>query len=356
MATKEVELLGDAIEGTEKEIFSEAVDGKEVETEEQPDRSLEAMDEVEETEAADEGDEGDAEGDEPDAEQARDDKGKFAAKDDASDKGDKPEAGEQREEKPRKGDPSVPLKAERQQRQVLATELENERRERATERESFKTEFAKLEGRLDQMLRTQQQPQQPKVDAPKKEKPDVFTDPEGHDKWVTDQIAEARSAAENAFTERLINASMADAHEKHGKSFETAFAAVSGLDRSNPANNAVLRTIREAPNPGAALMRWHQQQETLREVGGDPTAYRQKIAEETKSQLLKDPEFRKQLLAEMRDEAGGSANGGRPKTIIRNPASLNGAAGRGDQQIDPRAYDNSEGAVFESVFTTDAQR
>lgn len=359
MAVKEVDLLGEAIAGTEAEIFGEAVNGTEVETgdESEADRSLETMDE-DETSDADEGEEGDAageegEGDEPeaDAKPNRDDKtGKFAAKDDASPDA-KPEGDDKG--KGRSGDPTIALRDERQQRQVLKAELDKEREERAKERESFKTDFAKLEGRLDQVLRAQPQPAAPKADAPKPEKPDKFVDPEGYDKWVEDQIAQSRTEAEKAFTERFINASMADAHEKHQEKFEAAFEAAKKLDRSNPANVAVLRSIREAPNPGAKLMRWYGEQETLREVGSDPAAFKQKIADETRAALIKDPEFRKQLLADMQAEARGGSNGGnngKPRTVIRTPPSLNGAAGRGESQLDPRTYDNSERTVFESAF------
>lgn len=353
MATKEVDLLGEAIAGTEAEIFGEAVNDKEVETGEgeEPDRSLEAMDEVEEADSEAEGDgDGefeDGEGEKPETKPNRDDEGKFAAKADVS-KDAKTEGDGKQGDKPaeRRGDPQVPLSAERQRRQNLETELEKERRERATERDSFKSEFAKLEGRLDQVLRTQQPPA-PKAEEPKNEKPDKFVDPDGYDKWVEDQITARVSTAVQGINDRFINASMAAAHEKHEKAFETAFSAVSALDRSNPANSAVLRNIREAPNPGAALMHWHTQQETLREVGGDPAAYRQKIADDIKS----DPEFRKQLMEELKAEArGGGANGSRPRNIIRNVPSLNGAAGRGDSQVDPRAFDNSEGGVFASAF------
>lgn len=353
MATKEVDLLGEAIAGTEAEIFGEAVDGKEVETgdEGEADRSLETMDEVGDTADGDEGEEGDdadGEGDgKPEAEaKSRDDKGKFAAKDDESKTGE----GEQQE---RKGNPAVALREERQQRQVLKAELDKEREERAKERESYKTDFAKLEGRLDQVLRVQPQQAAPKVDAPKTERPDKFVDPDGYDKWVEEQIAQSRTEAEKTFTERFINASMSDAHEKHGEAFDAAFKVVSALDRSNPTNVAVLRDIRNAPNPGAALMRWHRQQETLREVGSDPAAFKQKIADETRAALINDPEFRKQLLADMQAEARGGSNGsnnGRPRTLIRTPPSLNGAAGRGESQLDPRTYDNSERATFDSAF------
>lgn len=348
MAETEVDLLGDAVAGTEKEIFGEAVNGVETEDEagEQPDRSLEAMDEVEETEPeADGEEEGEGEGEQP--EQPRDKKGQFTAAEEKSGAEDKPEAGEQRE---RKGNPAVALREERTRRQAAEAEAARIAGERDKTLADMK---AQLELTLREIAALKQAPvQQPKVEEPQKTKPDKFADPDGYDKWVEDQIASARTATEQAVTERFINASMADAHEKHGETFEKAFQTVSSLDRSNPANNAVLRTIREAPNPGAALMRWYRQQETLREVGPDPTAYVNRKVEEALAAKMKDPEFRKQMLADMQAEArGGSApNGGRPRTIIRTPPSLNGAAGRGESQIDPRVYDNSEKGVFESAF------
>lgn len=349
MAAREVDLLGEAIAGTEAEIFGEAVDGAEVETgDDEADRSLEAMDEVEDAADTDEGEDGDAEGEDEaegdklkaEAKPDRDDKGKFAAT------AEKPEAGDEQPE--RKGNPAVALREERQQRQVLKAELDKERQERAAERDSYKSDFAKLEGRLDQVLRTQQ-PVAQKAETPKSEAPDIFTDPDGYRKWSEDQIQAAVSAVESRTTERFINASLADAHDKHGEAFDTAFKTVSALDRSNPANVAVLRNIREAPNPGAALMRWHTQQEALREVGTDLPGYRQKIVDDTRAALVNDPEFRKQILADLKAEAGGS-NGGKARTIIRTPPSLNGAAGRGESQLNPRTYDNSERATFDSAF------
>lgn len=356
MATKEVDLLGEAIAGTEAEIFGEAVNGAEVEAGEgeEPDRSLEAMDEVEEADSEAEGDgDGefeDGEGEKPETKPNRDDEGKFAAKADVS-KDAKADGDGKQGDKPaeRRGDPQVPLSAERQRRQNLETELEKERRERETERTSFKTEFAKLEGRLDQVLRTQQPPA-PKAEEAKTDEPDMFVDPEGHKQWIKDQIKQGVTAVKQEFSDLRINASMADAHEKHGKTFETAFSAVSALDQSNPANSAVLRSIREAPNPGAKLMAWHREQETLREVGPDPVAYVNRKVEEALAEKMKDPEFRKTMLADMQAEARGGTNGNRPRNIIRNVPSLNGAAGRGDSQVDPRAFDNSEGGVFASAF------
>lgn len=350
MAEKEVEILGDAIAGTEAEIFGEAVDGVETDVEigEEPDRSLEAMDEAPGAEDADEGDdEGEADGEKPSDEPTRDDKGKFAAKDEVADKAAKPEVGEQDE---RRGNPAVALREERSRRQVAEAEVTRI----AGERDKTLADVnAKLELALREIATIKQAPaQQPKTEEPKT-KPDIFTDPEGYNKWVEEQIAGARTAAEQGFTERLINASMSDAHEKHGKAFETAFQAVTSLNRSDPAQAAVVRSIREAPNPGVALMRWHQQQETLREVGTDPQAYVSRKVEEALAAKMKDPEFRKQMLADMQAEARGNSapNSGKPRTLIRTPPSLNGAAGRGEQQLDPRVYDNSEAGVFDSAFS-----
>ena len=51
-------------------------------------------------------------------------------------------------------------------------------------------------------------------------------------------------------------------------------------------------------------MTWHHNQETLREVGNDPAKFKEGIAKATRESLMKDPEFRKQLIAELRAEAG----------------------------------------------------
>src|SRR5581483_3221866 len=101
-----------------------------------------------------------------------------------------------------------------------------------------------------------------------------------------------------------------------------------------------------SPNPGEALVSWHKRSATLAEVGDDPAAYRERVAKETREALLKDPEFRKQLLADMRGEAG-VGDDGRPRTQVRLPKSLNGAQGSnvGAGRIDPNASDSSEQGI-----------
>ena len=104
-----------------------------------------------------------------------------------------------------------------------------------------------------------------------------------------------------------------------------------------------------SPNPGEALVSWHKRNEALREVGDDPSAYKAKIAEETRQALANDPEFRKQLLEGLRAEAE-TGDGGKPRTVTRLPASLNRAAGGNHLRSDLADGDNSNTAIFDSIF------
>ena len=90
-------------------------------------------------------------------------------------------------------------------------------------------------------------------------------------------------------------------------------------------------------------MRWHGEQQILREAGGDPSAYKQRVAKE----IMSDPEFRKQIIQEMRGEAE-RGDGGRPRTSTRLPKSLNGASGGGSvRNADPELYNDSDRSAFE---------
>lgn len=89
-------------------------------------------------------------------------------------------------------------------------------------------------------------------------------------------------------------------------------------------------------------MRWNGEQQILRQAGGDPSAYKQSVAKE----LMSDPDFRRQMLAEMRGEAE-RGDGGRPRTSTRLPRSLNGASGGGSgQRGDPDLNDPSDASAF----------
>jgi hypothetical protein len=358
-------LLDEAIKGTEGEIFGAAFgqDGN-VDHSDEADTSLEEMDETpSETDGAEEAEteegddaeqdaeaEDDSEGAEDEGEgdktpKAVDDRdketGRFKAKD-----------GEQDTERPRKGDTTVPLRAERAKRAELEKELQDER----TARKADTDRLSRLEGQLDAILKGQAQARPAPKDDPKAEdqEPDIFAAPDEWKAWNKRQNDATATSLRQDFENRIIEQSFGAAHEKHGKDFETAYGALTKLDATNPTHRAIVAGIRKAPNPGSELMRWHKRQSTLQAMGDDPDAYIQAQVEK----MLTDPETRKKLTARLRAEAAGGDEGeGEQRTqqrqvrnVIRTPRSLNSDVGRASRTNDNDAMDGSEQAIFASAW------
>lgn len=346
------DLLSHAVAATEREIAASVFDNTAVPLDDTGDRSLEEMaddlDPIEEpetkveAEAAKTADEAKTET-EGDKDQPRDDKGKFVKAIEEPKKDTEPPAKEAR---------TVPLGTltdERQKRQAA----EQERDALKADRDADRKAMADLNAKLDLMLRTQQQPPQPQQQQPQKteEPPDVFTDPKGYAEYLKQGYQAELQARDQAIREMRGETSLQIARLRHGEVLDKALAAATALDRSNPDNQRQLAMFRDSPNPGEAVVSWHKQQEAIRRMGGDPDAYDAKVREETKTQLMADPEFRKQLLADMHAQASG-ANGGSPRNVVRPPGnmpkSLNSATGGGSaNNADHDLYDNSERSVAE---------
>lgn len=352
----EDKLLGQAVANTELEIFRSAMDQADPDEAEEGDRSVEEMGEglegqheAEVAEDGDEAEEDDAEADEGGEEEVEDKAVKPEPKADA-----KPEV-QDRDDKG-KFVPRARLNEEATKRR----EVEDARK---ADQDRHSAELAALNKRLDDLLAVRAAPQpapvakvEPAAPAPK---PDMFTDPEGYEKWV---LAEARSnaAAEmgKVVTERFVTASMADAHEQHGDEFVKAYENLTGInpvtqqvvrqiDRTDPVRQGEINRIISAPNPGRALMKWQQQQATLARVGSDPAKFEQDIRTAEAARLKADPEFRKELLAALTAEAA-QGNNGRPRTVTRFPKSLSDAAGgQSAQTRDPSEFDSSEESAFD---------
>ncbi len=352
----EDKLLGQAVANTESEIFRSAMDMSEPDEAEEGDRSAEEMGEGLEGQheaslAEDESDE--AEGKEGDAEADTDGEEEPEAKEPKADT--KPEA--QRDDKGQFV-PRSRLKEETDKRR----EVEDGRK---ADQDRHAAEIAALNRRLDDMLARPAQPAPvaAKVDpAAPVVKPDMFTDPDKYEQWVLDQ-ARTNAAQEmgKVVTERFVTASMADAHETHGDEFVKAYENLTGInpvtqqvvrqiDRTDPVRMGEINRIISAPNPGRALMKWQGQQATLARVGSDPAKFEESIRNETREALMKDPEFRKQILADLKSEAA-SADNGRPRTVTRFPKSLTDVSGGQSAQLrNPSDYDDSEAGAFEGVW------
>jgi len=352
MADTEQDILSDAIIGTNKEIFAEAFGKEDLTLDESGDRSRETMGEGLEGQHEpdeDEPDEDEAEGEgEPDKVKA-----KAETTTEAKPKA-KPEPEPEVEEDSKGRVPSrilrertATLKAAETERDALKVRLEAAEAESQRKIDALRAEFLTA-------LRQQLRPDQPKpVDPPKPDAPpDLFENPTAFAEFLRNGVKSELAAMQQQMREDRINASMESAKSRHGETFVKAFTALQTVARDgSPDGRALAMRLTASPNPGEAVVAWHKRTETLREVGDDPAAYKARIAEDTRKALMEDPEFRKQLLEDLRAEAM-TGDDGRPRTQTRLPASLNRAAGgntRAPNDLD--AFDGSESAIFGSAFT-----
>ena len=149
--------------------------------------------------------------------------------------------------------------------------------------------------------------QPPPAAVEKPAKPDPLLDPDGYAKAVRDEVRE------EILTERR-ESSMAAAHGKYKTEFEEAYQAATKV--VDPALKARMQASRD---PGETLIQWHRERKAQDEIGGDLTAYKQRLREEA----LKDPEFRKQAMEAWRSDAQTQQNG-RPNVAL--PPTLSGAS------------------------------
>src|SRR5262249_12961610 len=196
-------------------------------------------------------------------------------------------------------------------------------------------ELAAANARFDRLLASQpvQQPQQQRSAAP--QTPDPVLDPDGYGQYL-------RAQNEQFYAIKRTEETFAEQHETLGKEFEAAYIELQKLNPENPADRAIGNRIYTSPNPGKALMRWHREQAALREMGGDPAAYRTRLRDE----LINDPDVVKAVLARVREQ-GDSGRPGAPRNVTRLPPSLNRARGGASGKEVLTAADNTDEAVFD---------
>lgn len=222
--------------------------------------------------------------------------------------------------------PPIPPKPEWRMR-------EDAERARAAEADlaNERAEKAALRQRLEALERAGK-PEAKQVEKPAK--PDPLLDPNGYAKAVHDEIRQELLAERR-------EESLQRARETNQKDFDEAFlAAQKAFD---PALAAKMQASRD---PGKALLEWHRENKTRQEIGGDLTAYNQRIREAA----LKDPEFRKTAIAAWQADAQPQSNG-RPRVEL--PPSLNGAS-RSNAALRASQADVSDDALWDEATTTTA--
>jgi hypothetical protein len=339
--------INSALAATEDEIFNAAMGQEELEND--GDRSLEDMGEGLEGEQLDEEDE-DAEQEEQedligDARTDTDvDEGEGEEGEEGEAEGELPLAAEGEQQPPARGEARVPSARLRE---------EGDRARRAEESLArMERENAEMRGRLDELSRHVTQPrptQQPVVTPPK---PDMFSDPEGYERWLMDRQAEYTQTAVNEALradrtqreqrdQQRVNVSLQQAAiGERSFEFHAAFQALTSQDPRNPAAQQTAYRIMQSADPAAALFDWWE------ENGG--REHREQLLEALLPEDLREP-----VLNRIR----GGQPAPRRQQQPRHEApqrrgfmpSLNSARGGGRQQVqDPDlTLDGSEAAIFE---------
>ncbi|HEX2655349.1 MAG TPA: hypothetical protein VHN11_17085 [Xanthobacteraceae bacterium] len=301
MGTTEVELLDDAIAGTESEILGSVMDHAPP-SRGDLDHSPEAISEGAELSIAQ---------NEPAEASHRDAKARGA------------EGAEARVDQPAPHHrvPVAELQSERQKRQAAEAE-----------RDAAQVQLSELARRLDVIDQQRRSAAQQASTQPQ----DLLADPNRF-------VSELMGGLNQKLSEVKLETSLQIAAANHRDTFSKAYEAM--LSAGHSGDRGTVHRILAATNPGEALVRWYRERETLREIGTDPQAW----FEQKLEARLNDPQFLAQAMQRARGQAMGGA-GGRPNTMTRMPPSLNRATGSGSQTADPNLFDGSEHATFSYAF------
>jgi hypothetical protein len=200
-------------------------------------------------------------------------------------------------------------------------------REINEEKRALQAERDALLAERQQWQRQQPTPQTQREPA-KVERPDPLLDPDGYASFVREEIRQ------EALAERREE-SLQRAAETHPAEFQEAYtAAQKAVD---PALRARMQNSRD---PGKTLLEWHRETKTRQEIGGDLTAYKQRLRDEA----LKDPEFRKAAMEAWRADAPSN---GKPRVEL--PPSMSSAS-RSNAMLRGSANDDvSDAELFKEL-------
>lgn len=158
--------------------------------------------------------------------------------------------------------------------------------------------------------------QQPRNDEPP---PDFFADP---DAALTHRLSPFENRLNTVAQTMTLRASKAENIAAHGREAVTKMEAAIGEamasgDQEMPALRAAML---QSDDPVGVAMSWYQRRSVLNEVGSDPAAYRQKLRDELKAEIL----------AELKPEQGNPpANNGQGAPVM--PTNLAGARNVGSR-------------------------
>jgi hypothetical protein len=181
-------------------------------------------------------------------------------------------------------------------------------------------------------------PQQPPPKAP-----DLFENPSAYVQNEVrpyfDQISQRMQLQAEAFSQQM--AMTAHGAEKVAAAKQ---ALTEGMHRGDPNVRAIWEQAMQSAHPYDVITRWHLNNETMKEVGGDLTAYRKKILEEAKM----DPDYQRQVIEASK---GGATHVARPPTSVQSSVpkipSLGNVGAGGDTEV----QEPSDEQLFRAAIT-----
>jgi hypothetical protein len=159
--------------------------------------------------------------------------------------------------------PSAPPTLEQEPPQVPVQALQDERRRRQAAEAELQRRMAAYEQHFAQQ------------EAPRR--PDVFENPDGAFDYVQQQF-------EQRLTRTRLDMSVAMAKTQY-PDYETAEAAFVEAVHANP---TLYEQMLQDPHPAGFAYRVGTQVQALRDIGGDPNAYRQKLRQEIEAEVRRE--------------------------------------------------------------------
>lgn len=191
---------------------------------------------------------------------------------------------------------------------VPLRELLDEREKRQEVARQF-AEMQRQHAEMQRQMEAMRNPQKPV---------DLFADPQGFQESLEQRLERQQHEFEQRIRVHAIDTSFSFAARQHGEEFQKAFGAFEEVAGALKGNDVMLRNrIVNAPDPGEAMMQWYHSRQILQESGGNLTAFKERLLNEQRETLLKDPAFLAEAMKAAR--AVGSSN---PSIRPSNPTGL----------------------------------
>lgn len=197
-------------------------------------------------------------------------------------------------------------------------------------------------------LQNPQKPQQPQTP------PNMFEDPDGFTGHWDQRLSAIENGLKGEFQREIRKVRLESNLATTAHLFKEEFpVALQAFESAAVNDQALKHRVFGSADPGGAIVAWHREQSTLKEIGGDPTAYVQRKLDEA----LKDPAFLAKALEAARAQAGGqpvvtpttAQPAARPNTVTQLPPSLRSVPGAAASSQSTGLESLNDEELFDSI-------